>query len=300
MAVTKDPKDNQTTGMISIALKTWEEFEDKFKKDFEDIENLKKGESTGHISELLFRGHCDASWELSTTLERELRKYFGKKTWGEVNTTWKDLKEISWEKYHGILQRIAPAISSLTKFEIDVGHEIPKEFDWNDPPPEYEFIVHLRHFGFPAPLLDWTVSPYVAAFFAFNKADENDVAIYSFREHEGKGKIRDTRSPHINVLDQYIKTHKRHFKQQSCYTFCYRSDDIDIEKLKDKDRFYCSHESIQFQKEQDVLKKYTIPASERKKVMAKLDLMNINSFTLFGSDESLMATLAYREIERKE
>ena len=65
-------------------------------------------------------------------------------------------------------------------------------------------------------------------------------------------------------------------------------------------KIYFSHEAVQFQREQDILKKYIIPASERKKVMGKLDLMNINSFTLFGGDENLMNTLAYREIESKE
>jgi len=30
-------------------------------------------------------------------------------------------------------------------------------------------MTRLRHHGFPSPLLDWPQSPYIAAFFAFNK-----------------------------------------------------------------------------------------------------------------------------------
>lgn len=33
----------------------------------------------------------------------------------------------------------------------------------------YGFMTRLRHHGFPSPLLDWPQSPYIAAFFAFNK-----------------------------------------------------------------------------------------------------------------------------------
>ena len=52
--------------------------------------------------------------------------------------------------------------------------------------------------------------------------------------------------------------------------------------------------------EQDVLVKYLIPVSERDKVLEKLDLMNVNAYSLFGSEEALMDTLAYREIEKRE
>jgi hypothetical protein len=48
--------------------------------------------------------------------------------------------------------------------------------------------------------------------------------------------------------------------------------------------------------DQDWLYKYTIPASEREKVLRKLDKYNINAYSLFGSEESLMETLALREI----
>ena len=44
-------------------------------------------------------------------------------------------------------------------------------------------MAYLRHHGFPSPLLDWSRSAYVAAYFAFNKAVEASngrVSIYVF------------------------------------------------------------------------------------------------------------------------
>jgi hypothetical protein len=41
--------------------------------------------------------------------------------------------------------------------------------------------------------------------------------------------------------------------------------------------------------------KFTIPAAERPKVLRLLDAYNLNAFSLFGSEESMMETLAIRE-----
>jgi hypothetical protein len=64
---------------------------------------------------------------------------------------------------------------------------------------------------------------------------------------------------------------------------------------------YCSHEEAfkRNQEGQDVLTKFIIPRAERPKVLDKLRMMNITAYSLFGSEESLVATLAYQEIERK-
>jgi hypothetical protein len=43
------------------------------------------------------------------------------------------------------------------------------------------------------------------------------------------------------------------------------------------------------------LLKFTIPATERRAVLQRLDLMNVNPYSLFGSEDSLVRTIARRE-----
>ena len=143
------------------------------------------------------------------------------------------------------------------------------------PPPGYEFMVYLRHHGFPTPLLDWTRSPYIAAFFAFqNSGKEENVAIFTFNEYFGESKSGWVGEPTICECGPYINSHKRHFQQQGQYTYC-------KEKRDDK-WFYCSHEKAfaRDDQEQDVCTKYLIPSKEKDKALKQLDLMNINAFSL--------------------
>ncbi len=46
----------------------------------------------------------------------------------------------------------------------------------------------------------------------------------------------------------------------------------------------------------DVIWKFNLPAAERLKVLKSLDRSNINAFSLFQSEESLMETMAFREL----
>ncbi|HQU28819.1 MAG TPA: hypothetical protein PKZ24_06645, partial [Nitrospirales bacterium] len=52
-------------------------------------------------------------------------------------------------------------------------------------------------------------------------------------------------------------------------------------------------------KSQDQLTKFILPKSERTKVLEKLNLMNVNAYSLFGNEKGLMETLAYKEIEKE-
>lgn len=275
-------KDTKEEKIKTITLNTWEDFEQAIKEDNDQFQNFKndlgkQGIKT-HFSKLLFRGEA-IDQNLETSLERFCKER-------------KLPNEYSWEAYHKILERVYPVIKSQTPHPLKL-----KKFEYPEPPdnpktpPSYELMVYMRHHGFPSPLLDWTRSPYVAAFFAFNRPKKCErVAIFSFKEFAGQAK-----SPnppyYIWTAGPYIKTHERHYHQQCEYTHCYKREN------DQKERIYCSHLELDYGNNQDILKKYTLPASERDKVMEKLDQMNINSFTLFGNEEGLMDMLAYREIE---
>jgi FRG domain len=158
------------------------------------------------------------------------------------------------------------------------------------------YLAHLRHGGFPSPLLDWTRSPYVAAYFAFSRVrHDHDVAVYAYRERPNNMKIGGSDSPQIISFGPVIKTHKRHFRQQSRYTVCTR--------FEQGQWSFVPHDSVfdvRDHLQRDLLWKITLPASERRKALEFFDKTNLNEFTLFDSEEGLLEMLAARVIDMRE
>ena len=258
--------------MKVIELDSWEKFEVSITSLFSEMEELRKAKKPLLVSKPIFRGQSDASWELETTLDRFAKRRFGRK------------------EYFAAIRAVRPAVISLTGKEWD----IPQSFDSEDPVPAgYEFMIYLRHHGFPSPLLDWTRSPYVAAYFAFRPTEspkEGKVAIYSYVEYVGEAKGWTSGIPSIHGLGPYVISHRRHYAQQCEYTSC----KVDSHEGD----FYTSHQSAiaTSGSGQDMLIKYILPSTDREKVLRSLQRMNVTAFSLFGSEESLMETLAYQEI----
>lgn len=260
-------------------LNTWDELEEEIQKLYEFLKSKRNSNSKRSvISSPLFRGQRrSALWNLSTTLERYMDE------------------SVSVESYNRYLQRIKPTIESYTKEKWEVKDLNPDNTFFPNVS-NYEFMAYVRHHGFPSPLLDWSQSLYIALFFAFQKASINErVAIYTYVEDLGEGKGGSSSlsgcAPMIFEFGSYVSTDKRHFMQQGQYTVC-------AEK-HDGNWVYCSHENYFSTRpfdNQDYLRKFTLPGDIKNQVLEKLQSMNINSFTLFGTEDSLMDMLAFKEI----
>ncbi|CAA0118193.1 Uncharacterised protein [Halioglobus japonicus] len=268
--------------MQIIDVETWEEFEAKL-VELEALRDEASEKRYGAASKLLYRGQSNSEWLLETTLERYC--------------------SLSWTvgKYARLVSSAKPVVETFTNKKWDVP-EFPIVEKWAldydnmhaKALPGYEFLVYLRHHGFPSPLLDWSMSPYVAAFFSYERTTADRVAIYVYLESTGAGKADGSGIPQIRSIGPYVSAHPRHFLQQSQYTICVDHQDTGWHYAFHEDVLDKEHDG--HQKEQDLLWKITIPASERIKVLKKLDAFNLNGYSLLQSEESLLQMIALREV----
>lgn len=266
--------------MKTIRIRTW----DGFKKEIRDIKEkygiIHCGTPLEDENTILFRGHADHRWKLETTLERSSKEPF------TIN------------KYLQRATSVAKEIESFTgkHWNLPSYPEIDNEIEKMDSAflylPCYEYLVYLRHFGFPSPLLDWTRSPYIALFFAFAEAkNEVDPAIFTY-----VGSVDGCRGgwvgdPKIDIHGPHVKTDKRHFSQQAEYT---TASIYDGEGEKHK---FINHEDV-FKldnPEQDILYKIILPYSIKGQVLQELTEYNINYFTLYHNEDSLIKWMGLRE-----
>jgi len=155
--------------MKITTIETWESLEGHLTAAYRNAKEI-RDKTNLYVSPVLFRGHADASWKLETTLERHLKRH------------------VSVEQYFHWLRVIKPYIETATSqnWVLPEAVKIPNE-PLSMPPPGYEFMIYVRHHGFPSPLLDWTRSPYIAAFFAFT-----DIEVFT-KDH-----------PMQDLLEKYI------------------------------------------------------------------------------------------------
>jgi hypothetical protein len=252
---------------------SWSQLEDK-------ISELRAAhDAPGRRRSVVFRGQGSDRWRLDTTLER---RAVGKCTWGE---------------YASLVRATMPAVQSLTGRDwLAPSQEELREWgkDYEQAfaaPPGYDYYVYLRHHGFPSPLLDWSRSLYVAAFFAFRAPSADRVAIFAYLDNLAGSKVGSSARSRIMQFGPYVKSHPRHVLQQCEYTMC---------SVWENDHWaFASHEDVfgYEEPEQDLLWKFTLPTSERLQVLRRLDEANLNAYSLFPTEDTLLETVALREIE---
>ncbi len=243
------------------------------------------GDEYEHVvsNRILFRSQSDNEWALKTTLER---------------TT---VERISISHYLERADFVVNEIESSTgkNWQLPSWPEIRKEIaDSQDSMrahlPCYDYLVYLRHHGFPSPLLDWSSSPYVAAYFAMQQSyDAEHSSVFAYIESPEGGKSLCGSEPMITLRGPHVTTHTRHFAQKASYTTATRWD------KEKKQHYFCSHHSVKTHPVdlQDVFIKITIPRSDRILALRELEDYNINHYTLFQTEDALVRALGLRAFD---
>jgi hypothetical protein len=217
-----------------------------------------------------FRGERDERWPLYSSLSRYFRHFH--------------VDRRAWSDQEGRILRI---------FKRKAHQFLDKP---PDPDDDFQWLALMQHHGAPTRLIDFTWSPYVAAFFALERTQADGVvwAINPSRVDSG-------RAPKPMRMDPRLRGNFRRYFLKGTHRFIWLGEphtmnsrliaqsgtfvvpavlDIPIEQIIEKDR-------------DNTLAKLVLANSVREIGMRELYRMNITHATLFPDLDGLAKSLAY-------
>lgn len=245
----------------TISLASWSDFIEVVRTG---PNNILSSEVKSYPDEVFYRGHSDLSWRLMAPLDRRFAH------WNEDKTKYKNAREtkgIEW--YDKVCTKILEEFKDCCNGILNLNNQLTDDDYW----------AIGRHYGLLTPLLDWTLSPYVAAFFAFSER-------LNFLEHGGGScvvqgnneKVRiwaltmwdNTEIPkEFQVVRGYSSFDNRQRAQSGLFTKLYSREHLELES-------YFTSQGLT-----DYLVAYDLPMDAAANAMRDLQLMNIMPRTLF-------------------
>lgn len=223
---------------------TWRSFRDRL-LEYSETDALRR-------SQILFRGQCCSTYSLQTTLDRVFA-------------------------FRDVSDRADTNVRLLDTFRrelmvVDEDAELERE--------ALELLG--RHHGLPSPLMDWTQSPYIASYFAFEGARPTSdfVSVWVFDRA-----AKSVSLPTIRIIDEpdLIRFNARALNQRG--VFIRVEEDTRARPFED-----------QFS---DAVFRFDISVKDRKNAIADLDEMRINATTLFPDFDGAARTSLARILSER-
>ncbi|MVO16867.1 FRG domain-containing protein [Rhodobacteraceae bacterium CY05] len=167
--------------------------------------------------------------------------------------------------------------------------QLGNTFDRNIPDHNGAFLHLLQHHGYPTPMLDWSYSPYIAAYFAYSSLvdkvktmpqSNGKIRIFMFDAKQWRldnVQILDLihTMPHFSLLEPMAIANPRALPQQSVAS---------LTNIDDIERYLAL---MQGERSKRYLKVFDLPQSEYESVLRQLNLMGISPGSLFPGMEGL-------------
>jgi hypothetical protein len=200
-------------------------------------------------SQLLFRGQADAGWPLTATLDRA-RTF-------ESDVLRRDFVNALLDEF----RREASIVKSVG--------DILREND------TLELLA--RHHGLNSPLLDWTESPYIASYFAYN-ANRGDVDARVWVLDRAKLSSVGAYPADIDIIDDrmLLRFNRRALQQRSGFVRV-NSVRAPLEPLLASSLFA-----------------FDLRGGDRRRALNDLDVMNVNGTSLFDDLDGVAGTVRAR------
>ena len=220
---------------------------------WEEFSNLVTGRllNTGNY---IWRGQRSTDWLLESTFDRMLKKF------DDIDS-----------------------LRHIKRFKIGTGGR--GELNSENMESDDDWWAAGLHNGPVTPLLEWTISPFIAAYFAFCEVgDEQEKrAIYAFAQRAARviNKELKMKNPGVSEDDLFVKYINPLFDDDSrlanhnqCGLFTKSPRGVDIERWVRENYSVVSKAKV-------ILLKLTLPNDERTIILKALNRLNINKATLF-------------------
>jgi hypothetical protein len=212
----------------------------------------------------VWRGQKDASWVLEPTLNRIIKDIEG------------DLDNIIKKHLENFKYATRGRRGSNPKLDLT----------------DDEWWALGQHNGLATPFLDWTTSPFVAAFFAFSEENSDEVeyrsiyALHQTRTIKKSNELKDKHKEVIEFIKPFTDDNPRLVNQSGLFSKGPVSQDLEKWIAA---QFIDDKRSV-------VLIKIRIPTTERLTFLKALNRMNINHLTLFPDiiGSSIYSNMALR------